>query len=424
MYEVLIHDYSTFIFNIVLIPVAIFSIIFYLVAIRDIFSMRSKKKEEKKEGKIFPFVTIQIPTLNEPVAIRCAEKCLNFDYPKNKYEIIIGDDSNNKEVSAMIDDFAKKHKNVKVTRRGSNKGFKAGNLNHMLKFSKGEIIVIFDSDFTPSEKFLKEIVQPFADKSVGYVQAKWGYANRNQNVITKLATSILMVYHHLLASINQNLNVALLFGSGEAVRKSAIEELGGWKEGSLTEDVEFSIRALKKGYKAVYLSEIEVEGEVPFTVRGFAKQQRRWAYGNTKAFLDHSKAILFSKMFSLKQRLAVMFTLLGYLVSPFIAVFFITGFMSWFTGTPGAVDVGKFAWETGKILLISSGYMFSIIVSLRKEKQLKSFFHVFFSSLTVGIVVTFYVCVGVLKALVGKGLDWTIIPKEGNKVVGGTRCYS
>ncbi|MBS3056294.1 MAG: glycosyltransferase [Candidatus Aenigmarchaeota archaeon] len=415
----LLHPYSVFIYEMITYPVIFFSAIFYFIAIRDLVQRKkiTVSEEVDVKSKKLPFVTIQIPTLNEIVAVRCAKRCLELDYPKDKYEIIIGDDSNDKKISRRIDKFIHKYSQVKVSRRGNNKGFKAGNLNYMLKQSKGEIIVIFDSDFVPHKDFLKKIVKPFEDTNVACVQTKWGYINKNQNRVSKLATSVLMVYHHILAPINERLGISLLFGSGEAVRRSALEELGGWQEGSLTEDVEFSVRVLKKGYKIKYLHSFETPGEVPFTVKGFAKQQRRWAYGNTKAFIDHSKDILFGKIFTIKQKLYLMFTLLGYLISPFIAIFFISGTLTWFTGTPGPIDWGKFLFVFGKMLLLTSGYLFSVYVALRREGGGRYIFNVFFSSLTIGIFVTFYVCLGVLKAFIGKGMAWTIIPKQGNRGV-------
>jgi cellulose synthase/poly-beta-1,6-N-acetylglucosamine synthase-like glycosyltransferase len=270
-----------------------FSVLFYLLALSGIFLKPGRKKTTKNHE--WPLVTVQIPTFNEPVAIRCAKKCLEFDYPKEKLEIIIGDDSNDEKVSRLIDDFAKEHPDmIKVTRRGSNVGFKAGNLNHMLKYSNGEIIVIFDSDFVPPKNFLKKVVPPFLeDEKVGCVQVKWKYMNMKQNRVSKLASAALAVYHHILAVINNNNGVSLLFGSGQAVRKDLLIKLGGWQEGSLTEDVEFSLRILREGYKTVYLPDFRVSGEVPFTIKGFFKQQRRWAYGNAKAFLQHIKWILF-----------------------------------------------------------------------------------------------------------------------------------
>ncbi|MBS3051468.1 MAG: glycosyltransferase [Candidatus Aenigmarchaeota archaeon] len=225
--KILVHAVSTDIFHFLVIPVVVFSAFFYFFGIVGILQKNGKKSRETRK---FPKVTVQIPTFNEPIAIRCAEHCIRMDYPRNKFDVIIGDDSSDKKVSAMIDDFAQKHR-IKVTRRGTNEGFKAGNINNMLRYSKGEIIVIFDSDFVPPPDFLKRIVKPFEDKRVACVQSKWSYLNMEQSPTSKFASTVLMVYHNILARLNNMAGVPLLFGSGEAVRKNVIEKLGGWQEG-------------------------------------------------------------------------------------------------------------------------------------------------------------------------------------------------
>jgi cellulose synthase/poly-beta-1,6-N-acetylglucosamine synthase-like glycosyltransferase len=230
-----VHNMSFLIYSLLLIPVTFFSIMYYLAAIRTIIKREKDILRDIKAEKL-PFVTVQIPTYNEPVAVRCAQSALKFDYPKDRYEIISGDDSKDKNVMRKIDEFAKKHKNmVKVTRRGENIGFKPGNLNHMLKHSKGEIIAIFDSDFTAPKDFLKKMVRPFLkDEKVACVQAEWDFINIETNHISKLATTLLMFYYSLIVPINRKLGVSLIFGSGEAVRKDILQKLGGWKEGMLT----------------------------------------------------------------------------------------------------------------------------------------------------------------------------------------------
>ena len=238
----LIHNMSTSMFHLLVLPVAVFSAFFYFFGFVGLMQRR-KTAKTAKAGKL-PKVTIQIPTFNEPVAIRCAEHCLSMDYPENKYEILIGDDSSNKNVSSMLDQFASKHKGrIKIVRRASNAGFKAGNLNNMTRHSTGDIIIVFDSDFIAPKDFLKRIVQPFADKKVACVQSKWSYLNIDQSPTSKFASTVLMVYHNILAKLNNNAGVPLLFGSGEAVKKDILVKLGGWQEGSVTEDVEFSVRA-------------------------------------------------------------------------------------------------------------------------------------------------------------------------------------
>ncbi len=413
--RMIIHEYSLSFYGTVLILMMFFSGIFYFLALYGFFI----KKEGVRRGRIggrLPFVTVQIPTRNDAVALRCAKKCLQFDYPKDRFEIIIGDDSDDRDVSRRIDEFAKRHPQVKVTRRGSNRGFKAGNLNYMLKRSKGEIIVVFDSDFIPSRDFLKKVVPPFMkDRNVGCVQTKWQYFNLGQNRVTKLASAILMVYHNILAVLNSRNNVSLLFGSAQAVRKDLLVKMGGWQEGSLTEDVEFSLRVLKEGYRTVYLSNYETKGEVPFTLKSFFRQQRKWAYGNTKAFLEHCKWILFGKNLSPVQRSLLVFTLVGYVSGPILVLFTLSGIISFATGTPSPINIHKFLSVTGWMLLVNSGFLAAALVALGKEKRIRMALSVIGSSLTVGFVVSIGVAQGFVKALLRKRMDWYVVPKTGEK---------
>ena len=406
-----VHAFSTDIFHVLVVPVAIFSAFFYFFGFVGI--LQNKGVRRKKTG-YFPSVTVQIPTFNEPVAIRCAEHCMKMKYPKGKYEIIIGDDSSNKEVSDVIDDFARKHKGrIKVIRRPTNEGFKAGNLNNMLHHSKGEIIVIFDSDFVPPQDFLERIVQPFDDKKVACAQSKWSYINMDQSPTSKFASTVLMVYHNILARLNNAAGVALLFGSGEAVRKNTLEKLGGWQEGSVTEDVEFSVRALSKGYKIVYLPDLAVKGEVPYNVRSLRTQQRRWAYGNTKAFLEHKKSIFFGK-FSFVQKVLMSFTMLGYISSFFLVAFMFFGAVSFMTGEPSQINIMRLVLDVGINFILASGFTFAGIVALWKENKVGNTIVVFFSALTIGILVSLSVCNGIIKVIRGKPMYWTVIRKKGN----------
>lgn len=413
--RIAVNIFSTQIFEALILPVAIFSIFFYLLGISGFFS---QKKPNKWVMKRLPKVTVQIPTFNESVALRCAEACLKFGYPRSKYEIIIGDDSTDPEVSKLIDTFSRKSKGrITVTRRGSNKGFKAGNLNYMLKRSKGEIIVIFDSDFIPPKNFLRRIVEPFADERTAAVQAKWTYLNMTQSKTSKFASTILMVYHNLLAKLNNMAGVPLLFGSGQAIRKKVLVKLGGWQEGSVTEDVEFSIRLLTKGHKTAYLNNLTVAGEVPFNSKSLRIQQRKWAYGNMKTFIEHRKAIIFGK-FSKIQKLLILATLTGYIPSFFLVAFMFFGVLAFFTGTPAAVDVIQFTTDITKNFLLASGFTFAGVVALAKERRLRNVFIVFLTALTVGILVSLSVANGIIRALRGKAMYWTMIPKVGNTEFG------
>jgi cellulose synthase/poly-beta-1,6-N-acetylglucosamine synthase-like glycosyltransferase len=410
-----VHEVSIYLYNVLFFPMLFFSSLFYIMAFSGIFS--NPKILRLPKISRWPRVTIQIPTLNEIVALRCAKKCLEFDYPKNRFEIIIGDDSDDPRISKEIIKFAGKYPGrVKITRRKVMEGFKAGNLNHMLKHSQGEIIVTFDSDFLPSRDFLKRVVPHFVkNKKLGCLQTKWNYINMDQNLVTKFASSILMVYHNLLANINSRAGVPLLFGSGQAVRKDLLIKLGGWQEGSLTEDVEFSLRVLKSGYKTLYLSDFETPGEVPFTFKGFFKQQKKWAYGNAKAFLDHKKWILFGKGLNPFQRSTLTFTLVGYVASPFIVSFMLMGIISFMTGAPAAVNIPKFLSTTGWTMAVNSGFMIALVAALLKEKQVRMILHVLAGAVTVGLYTAFGVTSGFFRAMTGRKVEWYMIRKAGNE---------
>jgi len=395
------------------------SVIYYIISISVLFSDKTKKKKEKElDEEKAPFVTVQIPTYNELAAIRCAKKCLEFDYPKGKYEIIIGDDSKDKSVSKKLDEFAKQHKLVKITRRGNNIGYKAGNLNHMLKHSKGEIIVLFDSDFVPSEDFLRRIVAPFQqDKNLGAVQARWKFLNPDQNLIAVLGSTIVSVFHQItLPFINSRRNLTFLCGSAEAVKKSTLIKLGGWKSGSLTEDIEYSLRLLKNGHRIEYLANLECDSEVPFKAKDLYKQQMRWAYGFISSFKEHGKDILKSKHLKIQDKFWINFAWTGYLLSMLLLLLFSTGFLSLITHRPEAWNFSLFIYELGRNVLLSSGILFASIVAQARRKSLRSLPSMIASSFSYGLIVAYHVNVGVIKVLIKKPMPWFILNKQGNKL--------
>lgn len=410
-----VHYISFLLYNIFLIPMIFFSVIYYMAAIRSILS-RDEQQEAQKKGVNWPRVTVQIPTCNEPVAIRCAKSCLQFDYPKDKVEIIIGDDSTDTLTSESISRFAQESGGrVKVTHRGQNNGFKAGNLNHMLKYSNGEIIVIFDSDFIAQKDFLKRIVAPFIkDPAIGCVQAEWDFMNEKTNYISKLSSTLLTFYYSLIVPINKRVGVPLLFGSGEAVRKSVIVDVGGWDENSLTEDTDFSLRVLNRGYRIDYLGDLKVFGEVPYTLKGLISQQRRWAYGNTRAFVGNIRSIIFGPLSLLQKMMITYTTYVGYVSNFVFLLFLISGFVFFFSQPQGPIDVMKFVTNTTKMMLITSGFVVGGVIALHKKNKMNLASSSLISTFTVGVLVSVSVCMGFFNAVIGKQMEWSAIKKEGN----------
>lgn len=399
-------------FNILLYFTILLTFSYLTISVYLVLNKRKTREREVKDSAL-PFVTIQIPTYNELAALNCAKNCLEFDYPKEKYDIIIGDDSSDKGISKKISEFAKWN-GIKVTKRGNNIGFKPGNLNHMLKFTNGEYIVVFDSDFLPEKDFLRRIIAPFVhNKKIEAVQARWRIKNFSQNIVSVVGGLIPMFSHMLALPFLMRTNGnGFIAGSAEAVRKKTLIELGGWKSGALTEDIEYSLRLTKAGKKITYLENLECDCESPFTLKDLGKQQMRWAYGVIKALKLHFLGILRQTP---KQSLNVLMLLSGYLITLLFFLLGVTGLLSIITHRPEAIQWVKFFSETTMNILLTSGFLLTGIITLVMSKKAREIPRMILASFSVGLIVILYVTKGVFKALFNRPMQWFILAKQGNQ---------
>lgn len=409
------HVFFKYSFNIFLVLTIVFTISYMVMGITLL--VKKAKQKELKDTKKYPFVTIQIPTYNELAALNCATRCIEFDYPKDRYEIIIGDDSSKKDISARIDSFSRDN-GIKVTRRGSNIGYKPGNLNHMLKYTKGEYIVIFDSDFLPEKDFLKRIMTPFMhDKDLSAVQARWITKNYSQNLVSLIGGTIPLLTHYLgLPFLNLVKGNAFIAGSAEAIKKSDLVELGGWKDGCLTEDIEYSLRLTSKGKKIMYLENLHCECEAPFTLKDLGKQQMRWAYGVISAIKIHFGSILLNRKLKFADKLNVFLLLAGYVVTFLFFCLTLIGMLSIITHRPEAINWAKFAYETMLNIILTSGFFATIILASILGGKTRNVPGIVVASFTVGLVVIHLVTLGIFKALFNRPIQWYMLTKKGNQI--------
>ena len=137
-----------------------------------------------------PFVTIQLPVFNEIYVMeRLLKNIVLIDYPKDKLEIQVLDDSNDESVEStaiLIETLQKEGFDIQHIRRENREGFKAGALKEGLIIAKGEYIAIFDADFLPETDWLKRTIPFFKDEKIGVVQTRWGHINRNYSILTKI----------------------------------------------------------------------------------------------------------------------------------------------------------------------------------------------------------------------------------------------
>ncbi len=232
----------------------------------------------------WPKVTIQLPIFNERYVIeRLVEAVSRFDYPRELMEIQVLDDSTDdtREIArACVERYQALGYAISYLHRTSREGYKAGALANGLKQASGELIAIFDADFIPPADFLRRTVPYFADSSVGMVQTRWCYLNRHYSVLTEVEAILLDGHFVIEHGARSRRGTFFNFnGTAGVWRRAAIEDAGGWQHDTLTEDTDLSYRAQLRGWKFLYLPEIECASELPVEVNAFKAQQARWAKG-------------------------------------------------------------------------------------------------------------------------------------------------
>lgn len=238
-----------------------------------------------REAAKLPIVTTQIPLFNElNVAERIIRAVAEIEYPKNRHEIQILDDSDD-ETREIVDQVAAELCGqghwVEVLRRKKRIGYKAGALEAGMKRCQGKFIAIFDSDFIPPKEFLKRTLPHlWKDSHCALVQARWDHINMKQSWLTR-AQAIGIDGHFVVEQTARNRNGLFMNFCGTAGiwRRKAIEDAGGWQHDTVTEDLDLSYRAQLKGWNFHYLPGLRVPGELPPTYNGFKSQQYRWAKG-------------------------------------------------------------------------------------------------------------------------------------------------
>ncbi|HYA97283.1 MAG TPA: cellulose synthase family protein [Methylomirabilota bacterium] len=236
----------------------------------------------------WPRVTVQLPIYNERYVIeRLVEAVAQFDYPRELLDVQVLDDSTDETCDiarACVERHAAQGLPVTYIHRANREGFKAGALENGLGAARGEFIAIFDADFLPAPDFLRRTIPYFLDPGdagkIAMVQTRWTYLNTDYSLLTNVETILLDGHFVIEHGARSRRGTFFNFnGTAGVWRRSAIEDAGGWQHDTLTEDTDLSYRAQLRGWKFLYLPEIECASELPVDINGFKAQQARWAKG-------------------------------------------------------------------------------------------------------------------------------------------------
>ncbi len=254
-----------------------------------------------------PFVTIQLPVYNELYVMeRLLVNIAKIDYPKDKLEIQVLDDSTDESFENTKKHIAQLQRSgldIQHVLRDNRKSFKAGALKEGLKIAKGEFIAIFDADFLPQKEWLKSTIPYFKDAEIGVVQTRWGHINRNYSLLTKIQAFALDA-HFTLEQVGRNSKGHFINFNGTAGvwRKECIIDAGNWQGDTLTEDLDLSYRAQLKNWKFKYLVDVETPAELPVVISAARTQQFRWNKGGAENFRKMKWKVLMNKNISIKTK--------------------------------------------------------------------------------------------------------------------------
>ncbi|MCK9524207.1 MAG: glycosyltransferase family 2 protein [Proteobacteria bacterium] len=248
------------------------------------------KNNVPKPQRIFsdeelPRVLVQLPLFNERyVCERLIDAVAEFDYPKDRLEIQVLDDSTDDTTEIAqrkVEEVAQLGFNITLIHRDDRHGFKAGALENGLNMTKSDFVAVFDADFVPPKSILRDTVHFFSDPNVGMVQARWGHLNGDYSMLTRIQS--LMLDGHFVIEHGARQRSGRFFnfnGTAGIWRIATIADAGGWHHDTLTEDMDLSYRAQLKGWTFYYLPEIIAPAEIPVEMASFKSQQHRWAKGS------------------------------------------------------------------------------------------------------------------------------------------------
>ncbi len=249
---------------------------------------------ETENATALPRVLVQIPVFNERhVVRRILAAVAALDWPRDRLTIQLLDDSTDDTAeiaAAAVAELADVGVDVVRLSRTDRQGFKAGALQNGLAVTDHPFIAIFDADFIPRPDFLRRTMGSLlADPRLAFVQGRWEHLNGEENRLTRAQTLMLDAHFAIEQPARSMAGLPLAFnGTCGVWRRAAIEDAGGWRADTLTEDLDLALRAHLRGWRAVFLPDVTVPGELPAALPAWRVQQFRW----TKGFAQVARKLL------------------------------------------------------------------------------------------------------------------------------------
>lgn len=250
----------------------------------------------------WPYVSILVAAKNEETVIaKLAEALCNLDYPSQRYDLWFIDDNSSDRTPQVLEKLALKHPQLNIVRRGSGAtGGKSGALNQVWPMTQGDLLVVFDADAWVPEDLLRRVVPMFERPHLGAVQVRKAIANASTNFWTRGQQAEMALDSYFQQQRMVIGGISELRGNGQFVRRSALEQCGGWNEATITDDLDLTIRLHAAAWDIHFLLEPPVREEGVTRSLALWHQRNRWAEGGYQRYLDYWRLIARNRMGSAK----------------------------------------------------------------------------------------------------------------------------
>jgi cellulose synthase/poly-beta-1,6-N-acetylglucosamine synthase-like glycosyltransferase len=271
-------------FRLTVLLICIYTVRHYWFTLNRIFG-KQRHPYADLECAAWPAVTVLIAAHNEEAVVADILKALlEVDYPRDRLTIIPVNDRSTDRTREIIDNFVEQHPFIEPFHRTRGKPGKAAALKDAMELVETEIVLIFDADYVPGKALIRQLVAPFFDPEVGAVMGRVVPLNVGKKSLTRLLDLERSGGYQVDQQARMNLHLVPQYGGTVAgVRKSALDEIGGWNENALAEDTDLTYRLLLAGWKTAYQNRAECYEEVPERWSVRIRQINRWAKGHNQA---------------------------------------------------------------------------------------------------------------------------------------------
>ena len=387
--------------------------------------VRTRKKIALEKAPLFdettaPKVTIQLPMYNEMyVAERIIETTALLNYPRDKFQIQVLDDSTDETkdiIANKVKEIAAQGIDIIHIHRTDRTGYKAGALDSAMDQVSGEFIAIFDADFVPDPDFLLKTIPYFQNEKVGVVQTRWGHLNKTYSILTELQAFGLNG-HFAIEQGGRNARGHYINFNGTAGvwRKTCIADAGGWEHDTITEDLDLSYRAQMNGWEFKYLENVVSPAELPITMSALKSQQHRWMKGGAEVFIKMWKRLVKNPKVRFSDKIHGLAHLFNSTV--FVFILFLSILSLFVLHIKDSFSDLNFVIQFGSFFIISTLFLaFYYWFSYRDKKgkiglDLVRFVGRFFQFLTVSMALSLSNAIAVIEGYLGIKSSFVRTPK-------------